>query len=130
VYKEHYAFKSINPNTKIWRYMSFPKFVLLLEKRALYFSLLKKLPDKCEGNRTQADINQDKLMFDYWESEFPDIKSKEKQREEQQKTERDKSLNRVNCWHINKYESAKMWIRFIGKKHEGVALQSTSKLLK
>jgi hypothetical protein len=97
VNKDHYAFKPISQNARIWHYMNFPKFVLLLEKRALYFSLLKKLQDKYEGNKTQAENDQDKSMFEYWESISPNINAEEEERRERQKTENKKSLIRVNC---------------------------------
>ena len=39
-----------NPDTKIWRYMNFTKFVSMLEHQALWFSRADKLGDPFEGS--------------------------------------------------------------------------------
>ena len=41
--------KRPDPNTPLWRYMDFAKFVALLEHRAIYFARADQLGDKFEG---------------------------------------------------------------------------------
>ena len=123
---QHPVFKEpTDANIKIWRYMSFAKYVSLLDKRALFFTRVDQLEDKFEATypkhifdpkveaqlteeqRRILEINQEKLKQ---ESEFT------------------KKVIVVNCWHISEYESAAMWELYL-KGTEGVAIQSTFKRL-
>src|SRR5260221_3267194 len=39
-----------NPDIRIWRYMDFPKFVSMLDHRALYFPTADQFQDTFEGS--------------------------------------------------------------------------------
>ena len=53
--EEHPVFDTkIDVDTVIWRYFDFPKFVSLLQSRALYFSRANLLGDPLEGSVTRA----------------------------------------------------------------------------
>ncbi|HEX2906788.1 MAG TPA: hypothetical protein VHO69_08010, partial [Phototrophicaceae bacterium] len=39
-----------SPETKIWRYMDFVKFLSLIHREALFFPIAKKLEDRFEGS--------------------------------------------------------------------------------
>jgi hypothetical protein len=45
-------------SVRIWKYMSFEKFLLLLEKKALYFSSPEQFDDQVEGYHTIADLEE------------------------------------------------------------------------
>jgi len=120
-YKDHPAFKTPDDEyCKIWRYMDFPKFVSLLDKKALFFTKATTFIEK----------------FDKYEDIYPPIFIKKLL--EATKTEQAKELIKerfkqfrefgeilgINCWHINEKESDAMWKLYcIGGK--GIAVQST-----
>ncbi len=47
-----------NPGALLWRYMNLPKFIWLLEKRALYFARIDQLTeaDPFEGYYTKKNL--------------------------------------------------------------------------
>lgn len=93
---------------KIWKYLDFTKFISLLETNSLYFSKAANLIDRHEGI-----FNSDsKLSASCKNKQF----------------KKTKNLAYLNCWHINKYESAAMWNVYL-KSNEGIAIQSTRKNL-
>ena len=50
MYKEHPTFiQPENEGIKVWRYMDFTKFVLLIDSRRLYFTRADKFDDPFEG---------------------------------------------------------------------------------
>jgi hypothetical protein len=48
-YMEHPQIATPPDETPIWRYMDLPKFLLMLEQKSLYFSLLSEFEDKWEA---------------------------------------------------------------------------------
>lgn len=56
MYETHPAFQQPSRETMIWRYMSFAKFVSLLEKKALFFARLDRLGDPFEGSPPRLDV--------------------------------------------------------------------------
>lgn len=96
-------------NFKIWKYLDFTKFISLLETNSLYFAKADILMDKHEGV-----FNSDSKLS-------ASCKNK--------KFKKTKNLVYLNCWHINKYESAAMWNVYL-QSNEGIAIQSTYKDLK
>jgi len=97
----------MNSDFKIWKYLDFTKFISLLETNSLYFAKANVLIDRHEGMFTDT-----KLSASCKNKEF----------------KKTKNLVYLNCWHINKYESAAMWNVYL-KSEEGIAIQSTSKRL-
>lgn len=129
----------------LWRYMDFPKFVSMLEKRALYFCNLEVLSrtDPFEGClpinyfehrkwATLSDVPLDERQrFTHSGSLSPDqelqvIKSA---REHYARVvwHNRKSIY-VNCWHMNIYESPAMWAIY-AVKGNGIAVKSTLRAL-
>jgi hypothetical protein len=101
-----------DPETKIWRYMDLPKFLSLLDKRALFFAQVKHLPDKSEGHMPGmlggTDVgNMYKQMRDHHPTSWT-------------------TYLVVNCWHISNYEKDAMWGRYLAS-YPGIAVQSTVK---
>jgi hypothetical protein len=129
MYIEHPFFISPREeNTMIWRYMSFTKFVSLLESGCLFFSRADKLGDPFEGSWPMINISSrlespKELPAEsrgHFIEMMKDISSIMKQLP--------RSIA-VNCWHMNEYESAAMWKLYL-EGNEGIAVQSTFKRLK
>lgn len=117
-----------DPETKIWRYMDFTKFVSMIDNNALYFTGIEHLNDSFEGSLTKKNIeDRHKFISLLEKNEFVKKRSIRKE----QKEPFHKSIRKnvfVNCWHMNKEESAAMWKLYL-KSDEGVAIQSTTKRL-
>ena len=100
----------------LWRYMSFAKFCSLMERRALFFSLVGDMADRFEG-------------FIY---PPPTRKSGDRLRQAERFT-RD-VLHKIaraaliNCWTESEHESRLMWEAYAGT--EGVAVRTTYQALK
>lgn len=103
--------------------MDFTKFVNLLEKKALWFSVATQFDDPFEGTFTNAfkkklqwpaggDVVERNIKTFYNIQEFY------------------RRNHFINCWHINEVESEAMW-RLYTSSSEAVAIQSTcEKLIK
>ncbi len=95
----------------LWRYMSFAKFCSLLERRALFFSLVGDMADKYEGfvyppqprkpgdRLQQAEVFGRGLLQQYARTTL------------------------ISCWTESGYESSLMWEAYAGA--EGVAVRTT-----
>lgn len=132
-------------NAKVWRYMDLNKFIMLLDKQALFFSSLEqlKLSDPYEGylpkpnvTKTANDIYQELINHPLLtegqkqELEAIDIEKRETSRQVMIKMLPVFSpFVMVNCWHINQLESAAMWKLYCGNG-DGIAIQSTVRRLK
>jgi hypothetical protein len=129
---------------RVWRYMDFAKFISLLSRRQLFFCNLEVLAssDPHEGLlahpnyrhrewHTVADLTPEehKAIFGdtVWTGDAERIQF------ESQKNAREYWLKRrfydrktllVNCWHLNRYESAAMWLQYTNGG-QGVAITSS-----
>jgi len=114
MYKKHPDLIVPNDNMTIWRYMDFTKFVSLLDKQALFFCRVDKLGDPFEGSHPKANIS---LRAEIYKDELPleDISEIYRLLRE---------FTVVNCWHINRFESAAMWKLYL-KSDEGIPIRST-----
>lgn len=93
----------------IWRYMDFTKLVLLLDRRALFFTRADRFSDKFEGSVSTLVARRDWL---------PEARAA---------AERTRFLRErtgISSWHVNDHESAAMWELYL-KSDEGVAIRST-----
>ncbi len=126
-------------NAAIWRYLSFAKFVAMLESKSLYFARADQFTDKFEGT-------YQKRRFDFIE-DFPFhpmpgvvISSPEDLRAEREKIASNNiwfiqwaaqglpKTTFVNCWTLSEYESEIMWSLYVPGS-EVVAIKSTLKRL-
>jgi hypothetical protein len=116
--------RNIQANAPIWRYFSFPKFVSLLQQRALYFSRANQLGDSLEGSLTQAV----EVERQAWLANPPAGLSREALEQVFRNNSSIRETNTwcmyVNCWHLGEQESMAMW-RGYGDGAYGVAIQST-----
>jgi hypothetical protein len=115
---------------KLWRYLSLPKFMSLLEEKALYFTRADRFEDPLEGSYLSDQdpmgeyvryIAKGKATRDS-EEEF-DIKVIGGQ-PIRTLAESLRKFTIVNCWHINEHESDAMWKLYLDSA-EGVAIQSS-----
>ena len=107
------SWKPLEPEASatLWRYMSLAKFCSLLERRALFFSLVGDMADRYEG-------------FIY----PPPQRDSGNRLEEAERLARDvlQKIARsclISCWTESEYESSLMWEAYAGS--EGVAIRTT-----
>jgi len=104
-----------NPDVIVWRYLSFTKFISMLETNSLFFCRSNLLEDKFEGSLSKVNIGESgEFTTEGGVWTFAEVRSF---------YERQRQNTFVNCWCINDYESEAMW-RLFGKT-EAVAIQST-----
>lgn len=118
----------IGADVQIWRYMDMPKFLSMLDRKALFFCRADRLGDKLEGSVTQATLVQREWLrhnapagmsqhaIETWADHQPEP--------------RIFLLKHVfvNCWHMGAHESMAMW-RGYGGGDFGLAIQSTLAVL-
>lgn len=114
MYKEHDVFNPPSNNAILWRYLSFTKFVSLLEKKALFFSRADKFGDPFEGALTK--INYTLLEQNH---QIPD----ELKNTLLSFTRNCPRFILINCWHESTHESAAMW-KLYSKEQEGIAIKT------
>jgi len=109
---------------ELWRYVDFPKFVSLLEHRALFFCRADLLGDPMEGSYTKRLLD----VKDRYLTNIPPGRTLEEQERDLSVWEADDRAVRtctfVNCWHVGSHESMAMWSGYGGGQY-GVAIQST-----
>lgn len=107
-----------NDDATIWRYMDLPKFLSLIEQRALRFALPAKLEDKWEARVHGPDYSA--LVEAYGVAQAGRLRAG---------TERVFSVAALNCWCCRKEESVAMWTLYTQPKY-GVAIRSNVGRLK
>jgi len=86
-----------NPNTKIWRYMDFTKFLSLLEDSSLYFTRSDRFEDVYEGSTPHANAEMLESVYAGTEAihnlkAWTDLMTWTRK------------WTYINCWHMNKGE--------------------------
>ena len=132
---------------RVWRYMDFPKYLSMLDRRALYFSNVEALArtDPHEGMLAQPNFRhrdwQDirDLTHEEWQElgmgELDDAareiqfwRSKSSREYWARRRFYDRRAFFVNCWHVSEYESAAMWPAYADPK-QGIAVTADYSLL-
>lgn len=115
---QHPCFPQLrDPNTPVWRYMDFAKFVALLKSRSIYLTRVDRFTDPYEGTttpRTAAGIGQFLKNMGSAHDEAYVLNMLDAARRELF----------VSCWHANEHESEAMWRLYCGDGG-GVAIQTT-----
>jgi hypothetical protein len=109
-----------DPESVIWRYMDFTKFVSTLETRALYFARSDTLGDPFEGSLSRGNEVLRPLVYKGIQPETLKLVASHK-------ATLGKDIRMsifINCWHMNAGESAAMW-KLYAKSNEAVAIRST-----
>jgi hypothetical protein len=117
---EHSYFElPADPDTTIWRYFSFTKFVSLLQSSSLHFARSDRFDDPFEG--TVPDGAKEAIHASLATiSTNPDVIAEEFIR----LADLSRLYTFINCWHANPSESDAMW-KLYSFANEGVAVQST-----
>jgi hypothetical protein len=110
----------------VWRYLTFGKFVSLLELRALWMSRLGALSDRFEG--TLPCKNRENMIADHlrWETTFegrPELQEQLASMADRNVAD-GRNVLVVNCWFLGESESEQMWKKYVGST-EGIAIRST-----
>jgi hypothetical protein len=103
--------------------MDFTKFVSLLESSSLYFVRADLLGDPFEGSYSRANERE--------RANIPELDDEMRRVYGAQMANLAKTMlgrTYINCWHINRQESAGMW-RLYAKTNEAVAVRSTCQKL-
>jgi hypothetical protein len=126
MYETHPKFlPPADENVKIWRYMDFTKFISLIVTSKLFFARADKFDDPFEGSWPKKNVDDRKTIFQH----LPEEDKRKRLEGFSFIMKRFIRYNALNCWHENEYESAAMWKLYL-KSDEGIAIQSTFKLLK
>jgi len=122
MYIDHADIKKPGDEERIWRYIDFAKFVGMLSTKTLHFARVDTLDDPFEGSFPKVNVRLRRENF----------KDKMPKREIRSLSDFYKEYLKhtfVNCWHINKDQSAAMWRLYI-QSNEGIAIRSTFGRLK
>ena len=109
-----------NPTDKIWRYMSFTKFISLLFEQALYFARSDTFNDKREG--LPPLTNSQRAMAELSKSPDHILSAHSQAIEDDLAWLRERTF--ISCWNISDDESYTMWQSY-GSQEQGVAIQTT-----
>ena len=127
-----------NPNKPqmVWRYMSFSRFVWLLEKKVLWLSRADLLGDPWEIALAGAQLEHVLTTAPPGRVDSPPVGYEKKGNRYETERERAERIIRmwrqqtfVNCWSSCPHESHALW-RIYCRSDEGVAIQTTLPKLK
>ena len=113
---------------KLWRYMSFGRFVWMLEKNALWMAHIDALDDQWEGWVTYKEVELAVKRAQRARRRPASAENLSVRREIRidhlDRIERERERIFVNCWTAASGESHAMWSLYCASK-EGVAVQTT-----
>lgn len=134
-----------HPETRLWRYMDFAKFVAILDQKALYFARADKLGDRYEGasgilERKEKWDNHYLNFFRHAVANPPegypvpsdDVVEKDAARLLRDWSEialLDRQSTFVSCWHANTVESEALWMLYCPPSTTGIAIETNARLL-
>ena len=124
----HPVFQSRQPNNdciKVWRYMNLPKFIRLLQSRALYLARADTLGDPFEGSLTEINrlANEDMITRILADSDGRHTRG-DLRNMLRHGNITIRNFTYVSCWYSGETENAIMW-RAYGADSCGVVVQST-----
>lgn len=108
----------------IWRYVTFPKFVSILNTESLWFSSAGEFDDPYEGAVPFRTV-QKRIADHIGEPDDTDIdKVTQTSAYETLFHIGAREASYMNCWHLNPYESVAMWDLY-SSEGKGIAIQTT-----
>jgi hypothetical protein len=131
-------FETFNDNTLLWRYMGLSKFLWLISKKALWFSVPSEFRDPWEGYLPKWFWNLDNIKNAIRQAA---IESGHHSTEEEidrwahgdmymrNLFARTRDAYFISCWHESEYESAALWDIY-SRNTNGVAIASSVGRLK
>lgn len=119
-----YVSKPDDKDIKIWRYLDIPKFLSIIDKRALFFSRAEYLGDPFEGSipQSKGQINLNKHFGRVSNVMYSDDGAAHEWYSDHYLF---RNSAYICCFHMNQIESTAFW----SNNNKGVAIQSTFKRL-
>lgn len=120
--REPFCRQPNNFNQKLWRYMTFDKFLWLLEQQKLYFARLDKFDDPFEGKIFKKTISKyiDERIF-----VEPNSASYNYLIDHTNNSYIIQSLTTfISCWNLSDFESMALW-KIYAKEKNSICIQST-----
>ena len=134
------TYKRPTPETVLWRYMDFSKFVALLKDGALYFARADHLGDAFEGARGLAQREEEWKAYclEYFRKairtapgqteeisvERIDEEAERLYRDFEAVGKREIQNSFVSCWHANEGESEALWRLYSPPPSAGIAVRT------
>ncbi|MCL9685834.1 DUF2971 domain-containing protein [Legionella maioricensis] len=120
------GYENVEGSQLAWRYINPQKFESLLKNKSLYFASARQLGEKHEGSITDAEIKA-KFDIDFSkvpQNEFNILKKFYKHYKFGGSSTWEPLLDftKINCWHLNEFESSAMWQLYANNK--GIAIQT------
>jgi hypothetical protein len=113
-------------DTVIWRYLTFHKFLSLIELGAVWFAKLGIFQDAEEGLTPEWTRQKIKSQHRVMEGWFRDEERKSQVRRFVEDNERDgRDLIVASCWFVGDHESKDMWAEY-AQDAKGVVIKSTA----
>lgn len=103
-------------HSKLWRFMTLPKFLSLMDSSSLYFTRADRLGDPFEGTITQQTVMLRNLLYPSVAPAMTGL------------AQAIRKTMFVSCWQESEYETAGMWRQYCDER-EGIAIQTTFDLL-
>jgi hypothetical protein len=126
MYEEHPVFESpSDDSTIIWKYLKFPYFVSMLYTSSLFFAKPSSFEDPLEGFYSNANVTE---MNEILEKSDEDSIIAQNIRTLFMASKRKRDETVLNCWHMNRDESAAMWKLY--SENTGISIQSSFGRLK
>lgn len=122
MYKEHPTFAPPLPDAGLWRYLTFTKFVSLLDRRAVFFARADKLNDPFEGAFPMANLDLRRQNFKASVEQYPFLNFKIFQLQDVPIKDL-RCFTLISCWYEGDHESAAMWSQYSGAQ-EGIAIRT------
>ncbi len=125
--QEHPFYIPLEENAIIWRYMNLKKFEDILAKKALFFCRADKFTDLNEGaipkKETENRLKAQRQVSERFGNPYNHVEASKNIIALDELHKGMKRGTLVNCWHINRFESGKMWELYVGND-QGVTIQS------
>jgi hypothetical protein len=111
--------KPVSADTIVWRYLSFKRFVEILQTHALWFPRPVRFEDQWEGRFPPSYMKRTRQFADARNIPFEEFCLDFRKR-----LQRHRYAHFVSCWQANDHESDAMW-RLYAPAGTGIAIQST-----
>lgn len=137
--------KRCSPETVLWRYMDFAKFVALLEQQGIHFARADRLGDAFEGATGNASMRPqwDAYYLEYFRdsmrrppagyqplsAEKIELEAHRLLGEMSEGWTKQRHETFVSCWHANAGESEALWRLYCPPPTAGVAIATTAQRL-
>jgi len=102
----------------LWRYMDFPKFLALIQDKAVFFSSARNFEDPYEGSLSIANVRHRNFVLS---------RAKQKLPPDAQEAEGENLV--ISCWYAAKHESAAMW-QLYSRNADSIAIKTTVRSLR